>query len=101
MKPEYEIVCTNPKDYGIGIASVGYKSLILGNIQIISVQEAIKMIRNGECSFYVNDGVHRVSVVIGSNQSIEYLTTEADGRPQNNLNHLPSCPTQYGILPTK
>jgi hypothetical protein len=58
----------------------------------LSLDEAIKWVRNGN-RFWVHVGGKSVWVEIAkSAQGNEYLKTEADGEQPNNLLSLPECP---------
>jgi hypothetical protein len=56
--------------------------------------EAIKSIKEGKWSFYVERPAgHRVAVEIAKRLGHEYLKTEVDGEQPDNLLALPECPT--------
>lgn len=57
------------------------------------IDTIIQMIIQGHY-FYVNVGGHQVTVVVRQHGLLgrQYLTTEPDGFPPNNLLNLPQCP---------
>lgn len=58
----------------------------------LSQAEAIAGIEGGQWSFYVQQGLRRVWVIVAvSRYGNKYLKTEADGEQPNNLLSLPEC----------
>ena len=59
----------------------------------LPIDKAIASIKKGEFEFYVLVDNRQVNVVVRSHPTTgrEYLTTEADGFPPNNLLKLPDC----------
>lgn len=56
-------------------------------------QQAIEMIENGTCRFYVYVGGQSVWVIVArSAAGNKYLKTQNDGEQPNNLLSLPECP---------
>lgn len=105
MKPQYEIVCIKREQGYLekyfntssqaAITEIGYRESLTGQIHIIPILQAIKMIKSKTSDFYVTDGRNKVRVFVKEKRmalsSEEYLTTEADGIPTNNLENLPEC----------
>jgi hypothetical protein len=54
--------------------------------------QAIAGMKVGTWTFYTNVSGARANVRIGRHLGNEYLTTEPDGLPPNNLLRLPECP---------
>ncbi|CAM4474635.1 MAG: hypothetical protein LEGION0403_FIIPPAGN_02821 [Legionella sp.] len=96
----YEIVCIQKSS---GLLSQNQKITHIGynngqSIQKIPIQQAIQMIQNRLCTFFVKDKRTQKSVnVIVVNQSSgllynnEYLRTIANGIETDNLEQLPEC----------
>jgi len=58
----------------------------------LSLNEAIKSIKDNRYSFYVNIGINQVDVIIANHTGYDYLKTKSDGIDPNNLLSLPECP---------
>lgn len=95
--PSYEIICI--KKAG-GLLPNNQKITHIGYIDdvryVIPIEQAILMLENKICDFYVSDIVTKkkinVIVVITSYLSrSQYLRTVADGIETDNLEQLPEC----------
>jgi len=94
MADSVQISCINKRQHynaheriqnvgGVGANGVRWK---------YSEAEAIRDIKAGTYSFYVNVNNRVVWVVIATHNGREYLKTEADGYAPNNLLNLGECP---------
>ncbi|WP_131778423.1 DUF3892 domain-containing protein [Legionella bozemanae] len=97
----YEIVCIQ-KSKGIlpgnqKITHIGYRDG--QSKQIITIQQAIQMITNKQCTFYVKDQITQKTInviVVNLGYGIltpndAYLRTIANGIETDNLEQLPEC----------
>lgn len=95
----YEIVCIQ-KSKGLlpgnqKITHIGYRDG--QSKQIITIQQAIQMITNKQCTFYVKDQITQKPInviVVNLGYGIlndTYLRTIANGIETDNLEQLPEC----------
>ena len=76
---------------GQGIVAIG--GSYQGQRWIYTEPEAIRIIRSGTASFYVDYQGNQVDVIIAATHGgKEFLKTERDGYAENNLLNLPECP---------
>lgn len=101
MIPAYEIICIKrprgllQRYFPERITDIGYKNNTPSGIVVVTIQRAIDMISNKECSFYVSDNGHKVNVHvvnIGTLSRQSYLRTMANGVETDNLENLSECP---------
>lgn len=58
----------------------------------ITVQQAIEDINKTRDSYYVQQGTHKVYLIVAKRNGVEYVKTENDGDTPDNLLSLPECP---------
>jgi hypothetical protein len=63
-----------------------------GSSWYLSEAEAIERIQKDKWKFYVSTRVKRVKVKVAKRAGREYLRTDPDTTPANNLENLPPCP---------
>jgi hypothetical protein len=65
-----------------------------GNPWYVAIDDAIAGIKSGKWDFFVSIQYREVRVIVKTHSTSlrEYLTTEGDGFPPNNLLSLPVCP---------
>ena len=94
MATSHEIKCINKSDR----YNIHERILRIGGLNNdgtkwgLSLNDAIKGIKDGTWKFYVSKAGHNVNVVIvETSLGNEYLKTEADTTSTNNLLELPEC----------
>jgi len=92
----YRITCTTNHPSFTRITHLG--CVTTTNLyQLLSEEDAITRLRNGD-SFYVERPTgHVVEVLIAQREGRDYLKTEADGEKPDNLLSLPDCPAKKPI----
>lgn len=95
MSNDYQVLCTVKRRDRAGAHEriQGIGGLHGGQIPWRHTRdEAIKNIDDKKIHYFVRLPNGRTVDVIAPNATPRYLTTEADGEPQNNLLALPDCP---------
>lgn len=94
MPSKHEIKCINktdrfdPHERITAIGGVNHD----GTTWKLSQEEAIKQIKAGKYSFFVNKGYQQVDVIVARSRfGNEYIKTVSDGEQPNNLLSLYEC----------
>ena len=94
MPSRHEILCIKKSDRLNAherIISIGGRNSD-GTRWVLSQEDAIGGIVNGNLSFYVQRGGRTVNVLVATSRfGNKYLKTEADGEQPDNLLSLPEC----------
>ncbi|MDR3738716.1 MAG: DUF3892 domain-containing protein [Terracidiphilus sp.] len=99
--PVYRVSCKEKHSRYERIASIGCVEVGTGAKSRFTEDEAIRRIKLGTDSFYVErpEG-HRVAVIVAEREGREYLKTETDGEKPDNLLSLPDCPAKPSVPPS-